>query len=611
MKLTRKAATRVLTLVAAGGVVLGMSATAFAATPPYEPDPSDQIGQLLFYDASGNVVTSGSTTAAPFAKFAVATSDDPVAANTTATLFAYTPQNGVNPGLWSGEQLSGTTTFPVASPANIAAAGTHRPVVTNGAADTTLNNYIQDLPQSASSGAYQGLYQLRLLTPGNDPKYWAADIQITGTTWTLQYPSLAATTTAVAASPGSPQTAPASAVTLTATVTANAPGSVVFTDTDSHTQVGTTQTLPGGSTNTASVTIPAGLAVGTHHYTATYSPSVGALFDTSTGSTTYQVNGAPADTTNTSLSVTPVPGTVGDTTTFSSTVADTAAGHTATIPQGTVQYFDNGVAIAGASGHTDASGAVSAGPSAFGLASGPHSITATFTPDDPTKVNGSSSSPVVFSLSPPANDPCTNAGTPQPYPNDPRTDLCHDAQTVQVTVPRGNLFISTPYTPTNPFDLGTMQLAADGTTLHASGHFGTAAAPADGVTIIDTRSSGEGWTAAVTSTDFTKSGAAGPTGFSSINACNLGFVNVAPAYVSGNAISATNPIAVTQNPNASAPGLAPGAACTSGLAAGPHTFASKATNGTGSVNVIGDLDLYAPTSTQAGLYTATVTFSLF
>src|ERR671931_2959795 len=119
MKLTRKAATRALTLVAAGGVVLGMSATALAA-PPYEPDPTDQIGQILFYDASGNLVTSGNVNDSPNFKFAVATTDDPQSANTTATLYGYTPVNGQPPAVWSGEQLSGTTTFPVASPANVA-----------------------------------------------------------------------------------------------------------------------------------------------------------------------------------------------------------------------------------------------------------------------------------------------------------------------------------------------------------------------------------------------------------------------------------------------------------------------------------------------------------
>src|SRR5919197_2475602 len=291
MKLTRKAATRALTLVAAGGVVLGMSATALA-TPAYEPDPTDQIGQILFYDASGNLVAGGNINDAPMAAFAVATNDDPQTANTTATLFGYTPQVGVNPQLWSGEQLSNTTTFPVASPANIAAVGAHRPVVTGSAIDSPLSQLIGDFPNTNASGSgYENRYQLRIKTPNNDPKYWAADVLVNPSngTWTLDYPTLAGTTTTLSATPASPQTAPASAVTLTATVTANAPGAVVFKDTDTNTQVGSTQTLPGTASNTASVTIPAGLAVGIHHYSATYSPAVGATFNSSAGTLTYQV----------------------------------------------------------------------------------------------------------------------------------------------------------------------------------------------------------------------------------------------------------------------------------------------------------------------------------
>jgi len=53
------------------------------------------------------------------------------------------------------------------------------------------------------------------------------------------------------------------------------------------------------------------------------------------------------------------------------------------------------------------------------------------------------------------------------------------------------------------------------------------------------------------------------------------------------------------------------------VAGGPHNFASipgapaNPTGGTGSVYIGGVFDLYAPTSTPAGLYTATVTFTIF
>jgi hypothetical protein len=601
MKLSRKVVTRALTLVATGGVVLGMAATAFAVTPPYEPDTTNQLGQILFYDASGTLVTTGSTTAA-LPQFAVATTNDPVLANTSATLYGYTPVSGQPAPLWSGEQLSGTTTFPVASPANVAAAGLHRPVVTT-TGSLTLADLIADFPNTNAAGSgYEGLYQLRILTAGNT-QWWAADLQVTGTTWTLAYVTPAASTTTLTATPPSPQTAPASAITLTATVTNNAAGSVVFTDTTgAPTQVGSTQTLPGtgGGTNQVSVNIPAGLGVGTHTYTAAYTPAVGALFTGSSGPLTYQVNATPADSTSTSLSFT-LPVTVGDTFTMSSHVADTTV--PATTPVGTVTWKDGATTIAGPTA-VDASGNASAGPSAFGLGSGSHSIVAIFTPTNPATFNASQSAPIAFSLSPAAGDPCTNGGA---YPSDTRTNVCIDDQTVVTTVPRGNLFISTPYTPANPFDLGTMQLSPNGTTLHTSAPFGSAAAPASGVTIIDTRSAGEGWTAAVKSNDFT-------SGTNSINACNLGFTGVTPSYISGNAIDGVAKIVTTTNvPNGGAPGMAAGAACSTGLAgsAPGHTFASLATNGTGSVYVYGLMDLYAPTSTPAGLYAATVTFTIF
>src|SRR5262249_39758984 len=157
--------------------------------------------------------------------------------------------------------------------------------------------------------------------------------------------------------------------------------------------------------------------------------------------------------------------------------------------------------------------------------------------------NPSTSAAVVFSLQPAANSPCSNTDNhafPNPADNgatnihDSRTDTCTDAQTFQVIVPTGALYISTPYHAGNPFDLGRMTLAADGTSYHAQAAFGTAANPANGVTIIDTRG-GLPWTASVLSSPFT-------SGAHSINPCNLGFTGVAPGYITGNAISASNPI---------------------------------------------------------------------
>lgn len=192
-----RAATTVLSAAAiAGAVLVGVANPAAATTPPWEPDTANQIGQIHFYNAAGTEVTSGSINDDPFAKYAVATSDDPQTSNTVATLYAYTPVNGVLPINWTGEQLSATTTFPVPAgagvPAVVSGAGAHRPVVTlNDGAHGNINlaGYIADVPNNDTTTAYAGLYELRIKTAGNDPKFWAADIQVSGTNWTLVYPA--------------------------------------------------------------------------------------------------------------------------------------------------------------------------------------------------------------------------------------------------------------------------------------------------------------------------------------------------------------------------------------------------------------------------------------
>ncbi len=192
MKFRFRAAMTVIGVLAASAAVSVVAAGSAQATPPYEPS-SYNLGQIHFYNAAGAEVTGGSTSDAPFALYAVATSNDPQASNTTATLYAYTPVANVDPANWTGEQLSATTTFPVVNPSApsiVKTAGAHRPVLTGGSQDTTLANYVLDIPNTNTAGSgYAGLYQLRLRTAGNDPKYWAADVQITGSTWTLVYPA--------------------------------------------------------------------------------------------------------------------------------------------------------------------------------------------------------------------------------------------------------------------------------------------------------------------------------------------------------------------------------------------------------------------------------------
>ena len=626
MKIGTKMATRALGVLAAGGLVLGSAVSALASAPTYEPDPGNELGSIVFYDATGHQVTSGTISDAPFATYAVATTDDPVTSNTKATLYGALPQQGVNPGLWTSEQMSSSTTFPATTaPAAIAAAGTHRPVVTLTASTTTLQGLQGDLVHQ-SGDPYAGLYQLRILTSGNS-KYWAADVQITNNTWTLVYPTIATSSLSLSESPHSQTVSTfggaGSDVTLTATAPNNSQGSVAFTDTDTNSPIGTAQTLPGSATNNAVSVTATAPATGTHHYQAMFTPAAGQLFTSTTSSSTYVVSNPAADTTNTSLSAPAF--TAGQSETFTSTVTDTT--HSTTAPAGSVSWYEGATKLAGPvtlgpdAQNNNVMTAQATDPNGFGLAAGPHTIVARFTSSD-ARVGDSQSQPVTVTVSPAAGDPCNNTGGAN-FPNDPRANTCTDQQNEQVTVPTGGLLISTPYTSAqNAFDLGTLTLSGDGTFLHTSAPFGTDASPAAGVTVTDTRSGNLPWTAAVTSTDFTH-------GSDAISACNLGFVGVHPNYLPGNALNASNPVTASQNSNGVAAGDNTAAAdptkiaaagsttcttglTTNGLAAGSqgHEFAAAAA-GDGTVYLDGVMDLYAPTSTPPGLYTGVLTFTVF
>lgn len=598
----RSAASGAIALGLASALVLGAAAAASAATPPYEPDTVNQYGQLVFYDASGNLVTGGNVNDAPFTIYAAATTDDPnVGHFQSAALYGYKPVNGVAPGAWSGEQLSNTTNFPVSgAPAPIASLGNDRPVVTMTSADLKLSDLISDFPNTAPSGdPYFGLYQIRVAVAG-ETKWWAADIQVTGTTWSLVYPSVGvATTTTLTASPSSPQTvtppgsAP-SAVTLTATPTSGVAGTVQFTR--NGTNLGTPVTVAGGVAT--KIDTPDGPASGagpvTTNYGAIFTPSDAPAHNGSSATPiAYVVQNVAGDATTTDLSISGSTGLAGTTVNLSSHVVDTT--NSATIPVGSVSWYDNGSATPLNATPVAVDGTGHAIFTTGALAAGPHSIVATFTPTNAALFSSSSSSAGQFNLVA-AGSPCA----------DPASQ-CTDPQTIITTVDAGTLVISTPYTATNPFDLGHMALDSTGTFLHASGAFGTAADPTSGVTITDTRAGDLPWTASAYSGDFV-------SGSNLINGQNLGFTSVTPQYVSGNALNSTTKPVVTNDVPNSGPATIygptdPGTNGLKGSAGTQHTFATAA-HGAGSVYVIGTLDLYAPTSTPAGTYTDVVTFTI-
>lgn len=191
--------------VAAAAVTTGLVVTSGATadpstTPPWQTaaakDPH-QVGTLSFYDASGNPITSGSTTTAPFAAYAVA-SNAVRSGDDHAVLYGYAansedvttdPTPVVKVGDWSGAEITAASAYPAAgAPAGISAT---LPVAKGSSSDLKLSDLKADFPNTSSVTAYQGVYEIRMRTAKagvsapSSADYAVADIVITGNTWSL------------------------------------------------------------------------------------------------------------------------------------------------------------------------------------------------------------------------------------------------------------------------------------------------------------------------------------------------------------------------------------------------------------------------------------------
>jgi hypothetical protein len=146
---------------------------------------------------------------------------------------------------------------------------------------------------------------------------------------------------------------------------------------------------------------------------------------------------------------------------------------------------------------------------------------------------------------------------------------------------------------TTPVNFGDPTVAAagdPGAVTTAGTTVGGAGTDANGVTITDTRAGANDWTASINTTDFTNSGT------TPISGDNLLFDTIAPKFIPGNAYTATNIHTV---------------ASVTGFKSATKPFANTVAHpGPGTVNVTGKMSLTAPSSTTAGLYTATVTFTI-
>jgi Bacterial Ig-like domain (group 3) len=567
----------VVTLGIAGVMIAAGASTASAATPPYDPDPN-AYGTMTLYDAAGNVVTSGDGTNAQSPQYAVA-STNPTHPVTVAKagLFLYGPQPSVNPGFWTGTQLNANTTYPITT-APVPVSSSPFPATVNTSASKTLLVASQAFTPNPAASGLQNVFELRLVN-AQIGDYAEASITINPTTgaWAQVFPvpfTGTVTTTALGVSPASPGVAPASP-TLTATVSPASPtavGSVQFFN--GATSLGTSPVVAGVATKALT-----SVSVGTYSYTATFTPTDPTAFTSSTSSAVPYLVNAPKPTPTVALTSSSAAPNVGDPVTFTATVS------APNVP-GSIQFFD-GTTSLGAAGATNGSGVATLGTSA--LAAGAHSVTAVFVPTDLVTYNGSTSPAVLVNV---LTGACTQTSS-----------KCTDPQPFVVEVPVGSLVISTPWTTKTPFDLGPMTLNAAGTQLSTGFQaFGYAGNEDKGVTITDQRSGDLPWTASLQSSPFLSGGNA-------INARNLGFTGVTPTYQLGNALNASKPV-LTFDTAATSPAVASTdtSTLTTGLATS-RTFATAA-HGAGSVYVTGGFTLNAPTSTPAGTYAGTVTFTI-
>ncbi|MDE3205581.1 MAG: Ig-like domain repeat protein, partial [Acidobacteriota bacterium] len=420
--------------------------------------------------------------------------------------------------------------------------------------------------------------------------YWSADVAFNPTTapitvlgvtippsgWAQVFPvvnSSSVTLTSNATSGNLPNTTP---LTLTANVTpTTAAGSVNFFD--GTTLIGTSTATNGVATFTPA-TEPAN---GPHSYTASFVPTLGDIANPNTASATMisgstssavPVNvGAPVTPTTGVLSADNLAPAYGATVNLTDTVSPAAAA-------GSVVFYDGTTALNATPVATSTAGVATLAVS--NLPAGTDNVTAVFTPTSTTTYSGNTSNSVAIVVAAPAA--CSLTGS-----------SCTDQQNISVTVNPGTITITTPYTSAKPFTLPALALSTDGTYLSSSAAF-----PASGdapITVTSTLAGDPSWTVSVAASNLTDPAGAtiassglGLTGGTLVN--NGKF----PGTVKFTDIPGHNPNGSDTN---------------TGLGTAPQTWASSPA-GDGTATMTGTLGLFAPTSTPAGTYSGTITFSV-
>jgi len=561
--------------LATGGLMLGSAPANAAATvpaPAITNDANAANGNLAFFNSSGAPVTSGTNLSHLF-DFAQASTAGRAGATKATVYFAFPDHTQADSNNWFSQQVSTPTSYPNSTfPAPLNGSN---PVTKFAAADANLGALLSSTTLDTTSG-YQGIVQVRLYDTGptvsQDTVFWATDIYFdqAANTWQQVFPHVvSATSTTLSANPN-PSTV-GDSVTLTATEAPATAGSVQFKDGANN--IGSPVAVNGSGVATATVST---LAQGSHALSAVFTPTDTANFGSSTGTFSATVNPAATHTTTT-LAIGGSPTVAGSDTTLTATVSPSAAA-------GTVAFFDNGssTALPGTVDSSVAGTYVLDLPTGF--TAGSHSIVAKFTPTSLTAFAVSQSAPSTFLTQAAAVGACAQPGS-----------VCTDQQFVQATVPVGTLVISTPYVDAaHALDLGTLALSPDSTQLQGHATFAN-------IVVTDTRSGNLPWTVSALASNLTDGGS---NPGSVINNQNLGLTAITATPGTG----FTGTVVATNNPAAA--GVAPADPGVLGLGGTTSHTVATANHGLGTVTMQGTLSLNAPSSTEPGLFTGTITFTV-
>lgn len=159
-----------------GLVALVMCGPAAADGTPYHD--AHRAGDLTLCDANGHELRGGDLAADPLAALVLGSTPAPPGYDgprATATLLAFQPRQGVDPGEWSGELIGAGSRF----------SNPRHPAVAGVPGDLTLQGFVGDFPPH-----WDGLVQLRVYlgAPGRSPyseRYDTADLRVQGNRWSL------------------------------------------------------------------------------------------------------------------------------------------------------------------------------------------------------------------------------------------------------------------------------------------------------------------------------------------------------------------------------------------------------------------------------------------